>query len=101
MKSLGQVSAAYFCRLRDRILAAYYEEYRALYALVEFRMSALDRRVPVTAAERLAAITVEYDDAMKAYREAVKAAKDKAKGAETQEALKKVREALGREFQSE
>ncbi len=32
------------------ILAAYYEEYRALYDLVEFRMSALDRRAPVTAA---------------------------------------------------
>ena len=32
------------------MLAAYYEEYRALYGLVEFRMSALDRRVPVTAA---------------------------------------------------
>jgi hypothetical protein len=34
----------------DRLLAAYYEEYRALYALVEFRMAALDRRAPVTAA---------------------------------------------------
>jgi hypothetical protein len=34
----------------DRVLSAYFEEYRALYTLVEYRMSALDRRVPVTAA---------------------------------------------------
>ena len=34
----------------ERVLSAYYEEYRALYGLVEFRMAALDRRVPVTAA---------------------------------------------------
>jgi hypothetical protein len=34
----------------EGLLATYYEEYRALYGLVEFRMSALDRRVPVTAA---------------------------------------------------
>src|SRR3954452_22946950 len=37
-------------RDHSQILAAYYEEYEALYSLVEFRMSALDRRAPVTAA---------------------------------------------------
>jgi hypothetical protein len=37
-------------------LSAYFEEYRALYALVVFRMTALDRRVPVTVGAFAAAI---------------------------------------------
>src|SRR5262245_1934267 len=37
-------------------LSAFYEEYRAMYGLVEFRMSAMDRRVPVTAAAFAGAI---------------------------------------------